>query len=118
MKLYKVKKIEKFLLWLPRILAILYILFLALFALDVFEGGYGFIGTIIALFMHLIPNFGLILILIIAWKKQVIGGILYLLLGFIFTFFFKTYQEITTLILVSGPLFLIGTLFIFGHSRK
>jgi hypothetical protein len=37
----------------PRILAILYIAFISMFALDVFEGGYGALGTIVVLFMQL-----------------------------------------------------------------
>ena len=49
------KKINKFIYWTPRILAILFILFLAMFSLDIFEGNYGFLGTIAGLFMHNIP---------------------------------------------------------------
>jgi len=38
--------------WTPRILSIVFVLFLALFSLDVFDGNYGFWGTLLALFMH------------------------------------------------------------------
>jgi len=62
----------------PRILCILFILFLAVIALDVFEEGRGFWGTVLALIMHLIPNFVLTLILILSWKREWIGGILFL----------------------------------------
>ena len=58
------KGLKKFLYWLPRILAILYILFIALFALDVFGAGYSPLETVIALFMHLVPNYILIAILL------------------------------------------------------
>ena len=52
--------------WTPRVLTILFILFMAIFALDVF-GEYSFPLILVALFMHLIPNFILIGVLLVAW---------------------------------------------------
>ena len=49
-------KINKFIFWTPRILAILFILFLALFSLDVFDGNYGFWGTILGLFISVVAR--------------------------------------------------------------
>ena len=57
------KRVGKFLYWTPRILSILFLLFLALFSLDVVGQGYGFWGTIGALFMHNIPVFILLIVL-------------------------------------------------------
>jgi len=72
----KVKKSRsKVLFWLPRVLTILFILFISMFALDVFSTGLGLLGTIIGLFMHLIPTIILTLILVIFWRKSaVLGG--------------------------------------------
>ena len=56
--------------WTPRVLTIAFILFLGLFALDVFGEGYGFWGTLVALLMHLIPNFVVLAVLIIAWRWE------------------------------------------------
>lgn len=103
---------------LPRILAILYIAFISLFALDVFEGGYGFWGTIIALFMHLIPSFLLIAGLVVAWKRPTAGGAIFLVLGIIFTLWFRTYQRIDVFLLISLPLLVIGLLFIISGMGK
>jgi hypothetical protein len=103
---------------LPRILAILYIAFISLFALDVFEGGYGVWGTMIALFMHLIPSFLLIACLILAWKRPKVSGVLFLMLGIVFTIFFRTYQHLDTFLLISLPLFVIGVRFIWGGMMK
>jgi len=102
---------KKFIYWLPRVLSILFILFLALFALDVF-GEYGFPEILIALFMHLIPNFLLIIALVIAWKWEVVGGVIFLVLGLFSIMFFKTYKDIIVFLLVSSPSLIIGVLFL------
>jgi len=97
---------------LPRILAILYIAFISLFAFDVFEEGYGLLGTMLALFMHLIPSFILIACLVLAWKRPKIGGIVFMALGVVFTLFFRTYQRLDVFLIVSLPLLVVGALFI------
>ncbi|MDP3026841.1 MAG: hypothetical protein Q8N63_03970, partial [Nanoarchaeota archaeon] len=71
----------KFLYWAPRILSIIFILFLSLFSLDIFEGNYGFGGTILGLFMHNIPSIILVALLIVAWKYDFVGGIVFILAG-------------------------------------
>lgn len=103
---------------LPRTLAIIYIAFISLFALDVFGEGYGFFGTMLALFMHLIPSFILILCLVLAWKKPIIGGAIFVVLGIIFTLWFRTYQRIEVFLIISLPLFVIGIFFIVDGISK
>jgi len=102
----------------PRILAILYMAFLSLFALDVFGAGYGFWGTVLALFIHLIPSFILIACLVIAWKREMVGGGLFLIMGVIFTIFFHTYRRLDIFLIISLPLLLIGALFIISGVSK
>lgn len=60
--------------WTLRILLILIILFFALLSLDVFDAHSGFWDTLTGLFMHNIPSLVMIVILIIAWKWENIGG--------------------------------------------
>ena len=105
-------KIGDWLHWTPRVLTILFAIFISIFALDVFGGGDGFWGTIVALFMHLIPTYILIILLLIAWKWEKVGGMLFIILGLIFTLFFNTYRHTLTFLLISGPVFLIGLLFL------
>ena len=95
---------KRILFWAPRILAILYILFISLFALDVFGEDYGFLVTIWALFMHLIPSFIMLTGLLIAWKRPFAGGILFLLLAVLFTLFFHTYRRPDAFLLLTFPL--------------
>ena len=102
----------KILYWTPRVLVILFAVFLSLFALDVFSEGYGVLETILALFMHLIPTLFVIGLLIIAWKWELIGGILFILLGIMFTIMFDGYESIAGFFIVCFPLFLVGGLFL------
>ena len=68
---------KRLLFWTPRISCILFAAFLSLFALDVFGEGYGFWKTTLALFIHLIPVFVLIVALVIAWRWEWVGTLLY-----------------------------------------
>jgi hypothetical protein len=96
--------------WLPRVLAILYIIFISIFALDAFGEPQWFL----ALIMHLIPNFVLIILTIVAWRYQLFGGILFLATGLAMTYFFHTVGIVV-------PVFVIGTLFlveVFWKKKK
>jgi hypothetical protein len=97
--------------WTPRVLTIAFILFLGLFALDVFGEGYGFWGTLAALLMHLIPNFVLVGVLALAWKREWVGGVLFLGLGVFYLV--ETWGRFhwSAYVAISGSLFLIGILF-------
>lgn len=52
--------------WTPRILCLLFAVFLSLFALDVFTEGYGFWKSILALLIHLIPTWIVLVILAVS----------------------------------------------------
>ncbi|MFC1622520.1 hypothetical protein ACFL1Y_00800 [Patescibacteria group bacterium] len=111
-------KFSKTLFWLPRILTILFIAFISLFALDVFWEDWPWYEKIIGFLMHLIPSFVLIGLLILSWKKEKLGGWLFILLGLIFTVFFKTYIEWQIFALISGPPLLVGILFLISSKNK
>ena len=73
------KKIHPFIYWTPRVLGILFVLFLMLFSLDVFDMGLTAGQIAIGLFMHNIPALILAVILWIAWKYEIVGGIVFIL---------------------------------------
>ena len=56
--------------WLPRIICILAILFVSLFAADAFAPGLTIWQQLGAFFIHLIPSFILLSLLIVAWKWE------------------------------------------------
>ena len=103
--------------WTLRVLLILTILLYAMFSLDVFGEGKDFWDTTVAFLMHNIPSFIMIIILIIAWKWENIGGALLMIciLGFaIFLFFRLEHFMYGTLIMVGIP-FIIGAMFVINH---
>jgi len=94
--------------WLPRVLSILFALFISIFALDVFGEGYNFWETLIALFMHLVPTFIVVIVLLIAWHWERIGAALFIALAIIFLVMSEGEGWI-----IAGPLLLLGVLFLF-----
>lgn len=111
-------KIEKFIKWLPRIIAIIFIFFLSIFSLDVFSMEGTFLQKMEGLLMHNIPTLILIFLLIFAWKRELIGGIIFIAIGILFTAYFNTYQRIDSFILISIPPMLAGALFILSGYKK
>ncbi len=102
---------NKLLYWTPRILTIIFILFLGLFALDSFEGDQSMIKKIGGFFIHLIPNFVLILILVVAWKHEWVGTLAFIMVGIAYIIMFWGRFPFATYLIISGPLFLIAILF-------
>jgi hypothetical protein len=104
--------IRRLLHWLPRLLALFGILFLAIFALDVFGEGYTPGELVVALLMHLLPNLALLAALLIAWRWRRAGGALFVLLGVVSIFFFRTYRDPIIFLIVSLPVLVVGGLFL------
>ncbi len=107
--------VKKILYWLPRILSIIFILFLMMFSLDIFDLGLDIWGTIVGLFMHNIPALILLIVLIISWKREIVGGIVFILAGG--AYIILTRGESWSLI-IAGPAFLIGILFLVNWFKK
>ena len=105
---------NKTLFWLPRVLGILFSAFISLFALDAFSGGIPFLEALLGFLIHLIPTYITIAILLIAWKWELAGGILYLLLSGLYLIFMRI-PHWTVFLLVGMPPILIGLLFISTH---
>lgn len=103
--------------WVLRILLILTILVFALFSIDVFEEEKGFWNIATGLLMHNIPAMVMIIILIIAWKRENIGGILLILciLGFATFLFARSGNFMWGTAMMLGIPFLIGALFIINY---
>lgn len=121
-KKQKNPKISKWLYWSPRILSILFILFLSLFSLDIFGNNYTFWETIVGLFMHNIPSLILLIILLISWKHELVGGIAFILAGILYIVFtlmrVPWYLALSWSLTIAGPAFLIGILWILNWKRK
>lgn len=118
-------QVGKLIYWTPRILSILFIAFLALFSLDIFDGHYGFWGTIAGLLMHNIPVFILAIVLWLSWKREIVGGIVFILAGtahMVSSIMRETidpwYMALAISLILDGPAFFIGALFLVGWFKK
>ncbi|MEK6892738.1 MAG: hypothetical protein AABX07_00895, partial [Nanoarchaeota archaeon] len=89
-------------------------------------GDYGFWGAILGLFMHNIPALVLLIVLLISWKYEIVGGIAFILAGVIYIIFLviasiKTSFEwhyMLWALQISGIAFLIGILFLVNWFKK
>jgi hypothetical protein len=117
------KRIGKFVYWAPRILGITFVLFLMLFSLDVFEPGLTLWQIIVGLFMHNIPALILLIVVIISWKHEIVGGIVFNLAGLLYILMlamrpkFEWYMVIWS-ITIAGPAFFVGILFLINWVKK
>jgi len=114
----------KILFWTPRILCILAILFVSMFALDSFAPGLSLGQQIGGFLIHLIPTYILIIFLIVAWKWELIGGIILAAvgLGFLPFIYMMNYgmnhsvgMSLGIVMMINFPFILVGFLFILSH---
>lgn len=101
-----------------RILAIAFALFMALFSLDVFGSGEGFLEELLAFLIHSAPSIAMLLLVFLFWKRPDISSYGFFALAVFFTLFFKTYRDMLQLVMLSLPLALIGFLFLGAHLSK
>jgi hypothetical protein len=104
--------VGRILFWAPRILGILFALFISMFAFDVFAEGLSVGEVILALIIHLVPTALVVLALVIAWRWAWIGAILFGALGLLYIVLGWGQFDWVAYLLISGPLFLIGALFL------
>jgi len=109
--------------WMPRILSIVFILFLMIFSLDVFEPGLGAREIAIGLFMHNIPALILLAVVVISWKHEIVGGVVFILAGIAYIAMMLATGRFgvgmwLSFLIIAGPAFLIGILFILNWMKK
>jgi hypothetical protein len=106
---------EKILYWIPRVLTIFAILFLMMFSLDVFGGDEPLGRKLLGFLIHNIPAFILTAILIISWRREIIGGVLFILAAIAGSTFFFSHSHNVGSIIVMIPFLIVGILFILHH---
>jgi hypothetical protein len=113
--------------WLPRILCMLGILFISKYAIDSIESYLTLWQQILTFMVHLVPSVLLLALLIIAWKWELAGGILFTGIGlaltpFIFEHNYNLNESITMSIgivtMFTIPLIIIGNLFTFSYIKR
>lgn len=113
--------------WLPRVICIIAILFISMFALDAFEPGLTLWQQLEHFIMHLIPSFVMLAFLLVAWKWEKIGGIIFLVVGLTFTpYIFKhnynmnhsVWLSLSVILMITMPFVAVGILFVVSDSLK
>lgn len=127
-KIIRIMKISRRVLhWMPRIICIIGILFISMFSLDALNSELTIWQQILGLLMHLIPSFVLIILLLLSWKRELIGGIFFMIIGlglspFVFMHNFKMNQSIWislgVISIITIPFAIVGLLFIISHYSK
>jgi len=103
---------EKMFYWSPRVLAILAILFLMLFSLDCFEAGQGLGRQLTCFLMHNIPAYIVIAVLVISWKWEFPGGLLFIAAAIGGSIFFHGFSGNWGVNIIMAPFLITGILFI------
>ena len=123
----KLKTSIRVLHWLSRVICIMAILFISLFALDAFTPGHTIWQQLGDFLIHLIPSYILIAFLIIAWKWEFIGGIIFVVIGVAMTPFVyimnyhRTHSigvSLMIILMITIPFVVVGVLFIASHCLK
>ena len=118
---------NRILYWAPRLICILNILFISLFALDAFDPDLTIWQQIGGFLIHMIPSFILLAALLIAWKWEMVGGIIFIIIGlilssFLFVHNFKMNESLWLtlgiVLLMGFPFVLAGILFVLSNSKK
>lgn len=111
------KTTNQFLYWTPRILGILFAAFLTLFSFDAFGGEESIWNQLLGFLFHNIPVYLVAIVLFIAWKRELAGGILF----FCLTLFFVVWMwggDWSASLGISGPLGFIGVLFLLNWKYR
>ena len=102
-------KLAKYLRYIARTILLIVSIFWFVFALLAGAEEYG--GGLKGIIMNspnALPWLLLFLLVRIAWKKELVGGLLISLMGFSTIVFFKTYEHIEVFMLISLPLIILG----------
>ena len=114
--------------WLPGIICILAILFVSLFATDAFAPGLTIWQQLGGFLIQLVPSFILIAFLIVAWKWELIGGIIFVVIGLVTSplVFMLNHNRnhlsiaasLKNVLMNTFPFIIVGVLFIISNSLK
>ncbi len=117
------RKVSKFVYWTPRILSILFMIFLAMFSLDAITPEASPEQIALGLLMHNLPVIALLIVLIVSWKYEIVGGIAFILAGVLYVIMTANagipwYLAFSWSPTIAGPAFFIGILFMLNWFKK
>jgi len=74
----------------------------------------------LALLMHLLPTFIVLLVLALSWRREWVGGALFIALGLLYLLWArnKPFFGSDVVLLIAAPLFLVGVLFLLNWRYR
>lgn len=98
--------------WAPRVAALLIIFFVGLFSLDMFGTGAPPHEVLSGFLIHNLPSIVLLVLLIFAWKRPVVGFLAFLIAAAAFALLFvRDVYSLPNLLLFVLPILLVASLF-------
>lgn len=108
---------RRILFWSPRTLTILFALFLSMFALDALGEGHGFWQTVLALSIHLVPPLLIVAVLLVAWRWEWVGALLYAMLATAYAVRVLP-AHISWALTIALPMLIIAALFLINWRKR
>lgn len=108
---------EKILYWAPRLASICFVLFLSVFAWDVFSE-YSGTSVILPLLIHLIPSFVLLGAVLLAWKYELVGVVMFFGFAFLYVWNVGFDRPWSWYASIVAPATVVGILFLISWSQK
>ena len=102
--------------WTPRLLSVAFCLFLSLFALDAFASDKSFLAEIQDFLIHLAPAAVVAAVIVLAWRWPAVGAFAFIAAGTLYAF--SVGDRLSWILVVSGPAWLIGTLYLVSARRR
>ena len=112
--------VNRALYWTPRGLCIAFAAFISIFAADVFQAGVPAWQIALALLVHLIPTFILVAVLVLSWRREWIGGAVFVALGILYVVWAwgRPFARWFVLLVMAGPPILVGVLFLLNWRYR
>jgi len=109
---------KRILYWAPRALCIAFALFLSLFALDVFNEVHGFFHIVLALLIHLVPTWIVLAILVVSWRWEWVGAVLYTAAGAFYAHFALLRHHPDWILPIAVPVWVVAALFLWNWLKR
>jgi hypothetical protein len=107
---------EKVFHWAPRLIALAGIGLVSLFALDAFGPRIRLADALVGFAIHLIPSAVLAVLLAVAWRFELEGGLAFLAISIVP--FVGLSNPVWINAILAGPFILSGLLFVISHFRR
>jgi uncharacterized membrane protein YwaF len=112
------ERLQRLVIWVPRGAALLFVAFLAALSFDVFEHGYTAGQLVAALLLHLTPAFVLMGAMLLAWRWEWVGALIFGGWAMLWTVLGPGGPPSARVLIVGLPL-ILAVLFMFGwHQRS